>query len=301
VPEEGAVLIRFDLAAGAPAPDELRLWVYADQGPLWSDQRVPSEGALPPPQGTALGTILVQPGAAAGSLRIHARGLAKGARVLDGVVTIPPEGRSSAVELRLDTPLPDDTDGDGVPDAVDDCRAVADPQQYGCAGGGDGGVDAALPTGCEEGSSCHLAPGASCSQDASCASGFCVDGVCCANACIGPCRSCNQPNADGVCQSYPSGTDPQRECGSATCNGAGACGSAPTTGKQNGSVCQRGSECTSGFCTDGVCCNEACGDVCRSCATGSCKVLKLEEDEPLCTLPKICDLDGKCIDLHGGR
>ena len=79
------------------------------------------------------------------------------------------------------------------------------------------------------------------------------------NACIGPCRSCNQPNADGMCQPYGQGSDPAVECtAGATCNGAGACGPPVGGPKPNGQLCGAGTECTSGFCKDGVCCNNAC-------------------------------------------
>jgi hypothetical protein len=293
-PEPGAVLLRFELEPGAAAPDELRLWIYDDSGPLWDGVRIPDEGPLPAPKGRELGTVLVQPGAATGALRIHARALTSGSRLLDGFLTIAAGARSSTSTVELEAALPDDTDGDGIPDAVDDCFAVADSAQRGCAST-DGGSDAA-PSGCD-GGGCGRAAGASCSQDASCASGFCVDGVCCANACVGPCRSCNQPNADGVCQSYAAGSDPEHECDHATCNGAGACGAASSEKKSNGSVCGSGSDCSSGFCTDGVCCNEACGDACRSCATGSCKTLTLTTDDPVCSLPMICDTHGSCVDL----
>jgi hypothetical protein len=300
VAEPGAVLLHFALTDGAPTPEELRLWVYDDTGALWSDARFPSEGGLPPPQGRELGTILVQPGTSAGILRIHAVGLIGGAPALDGVLTVPASSRGSAdLTVMLASELTDDTDRDGVPDAIDDCKAVANPTQTGCSAPVDGGVDGGrIDAASCDAAGCQRANGAACGTDGECSSGFCADGVCCANACVGPCRSCNQPNADGLCQSYPSGTDYEHECGTATCNGAGACGTPPApSSKDNGSVCGKSTECKSGFCTDGVCCRESCTDVCHSCATGSCQELKLQEDAPSCTYPKICDLRARCIDL----
>src|SRR5256885_1447976 len=85
VPEPGAVLLRMTLTAGTPTPDELRIFVYDDTGTLWSDVRVPEQGALAPADATRLGTILIQPGASTGTLRLHIRGLAGGARVSEGV------------------------------------------------------------------------------------------------------------------------------------------------------------------------------------------------------------------------
>ncbi len=297
VPEAGAVLLHFELADGAPPPDELRLWVYDDSGPLWSDVRIPGEGALPPPQGRDLGTILIQPGASSGTLRIHARGFSGGSRRLDGTLKVPADARGSAnLTLELLADLPDDTDGDGIPDPIDDCAAVADPAQTGCSrsdGGADSGTDAASDC---PGGRCNLPAGATCGTDGDCAAGFCVDGVCCANACVGPCRSCNQSGAGGLCQPYSNGSDPDQEC-SGTCNGAGACGAAPSGNKDDGSTCGAASECKSNFCVDGVCCREACDGTCKSCATGTCKEIKLQEDAPNCSYPRICDLRGRCIDL----
>jgi hypothetical protein len=44
--------------------------------------------------------------------------------------------------------------------------------------------------------------------------------------------------------------------------------------KRDGAICSVAADCTSGFCADGVCCNEGCGGACESCAlpnsTGLC-------------------------------
>jgi hypothetical protein len=62
-----------------------------------------------------------------------------------------------------------------------------------------------------------------------CASGFCVDGVCCDTAGSGTCASCNPKDKVGTCTPYLAGTDPQDECSQgtppcqSTCAGVGAC------------------------------------------------------------------------------
>jgi hypothetical protein len=82
---------------------------------------------------------------------------------------------------------------------------------------------------CAADGACKAKNGAACSSATSCASEFCVDGVCCDSACDGTCVSCNQANRAGKCSPYPAGSDPRDECGlgigacSSTCNGAGAC------------------------------------------------------------------------------
>ncbi|HMF43343.1 MAG TPA: hypothetical protein VKQ32_21875 [Polyangia bacterium] len=306
--EAGAVLLDLSVTSGVTTPDELRVFVYDDTGTLW-DTRVPQSGALMPQSPTHLGTVLLQPGATQGGMRIHVQGLAASVRVADGTMTIPPPPRGQFA-LVLDGAVPADGDGDGVPDAIDDCPAVANPNQGGCPGTNDGGADTAPDDGgsdtapddggqdalgCDASGACDRAIGAQCTDGAQCHSTFCVDGVCCANACVGPCRSCNQPNNDGMCLPYPQGMDPAAECtGGMTCNGVGSCGPAPGGPKVNGELCSAGSECSSTFCKDGVCCNSACDTPCHSCATGTCNAVTRMPDPPECYGTKTCNAAGKC-------
>jgi len=322
--ESGALMLSLSTASGAAAPDELRISVYDDTGVLWKDARVPASGALVPESGSRLGTVLVQPGATSGNLRLHVRGLIAGARALDGLLVVLPAERSRGTfALTLDAAEVADTDVDGVPDAIDDCPAAADPDQRGCSnddggvgggagggggsGGGGGGGDAdaatdgpALDAGvdiCADGG-CGRPLGATCSVEIQCASGFCVDGVCCGSACTGPCRSCNQPGKDGMCVAYQQGSDPNRECTTGlTCNGVGSCGPPPSGSKQQGELCGAGPECQSGFCVDGVCCATACTEACRTCATGTCLDVRRKEDAPECVAPMTCNATARCVAL----
>ena len=99
-PEAGAVLLELDLAAGAPVPDELRLFIYDDNGVLWQDARVPADGPLSPESATRLGTVLIQPGDAQGTLRIDARGLRAGGLTDEGTLSVPPDVRSPRASMR---------------------------------------------------------------------------------------------------------------------------------------------------------------------------------------------------------
>ncbi|MGB8295883.1 MAG: kelch repeat-containing protein [Polyangia bacterium] len=94
-----------------------------------------------------------------------------------------------------------------------------------------------------------------------CASGFCVDGVCCAAAsCSGSCQSCSVAGHEGICVRAAPGTEVPGSCANGqACDGSGACKS------KNGTTCSRASVCASGFCVDGVCCESACADTCLSC------------------------------------
>ncbi len=93
--------------------------------------------------------------------------------------------------------------------------------------------------------------GGSCATNAECASGFCVDGVCCNSACRGACVSCVSPGAVGTCLPAPVGSrDPRAVCVNqgvascgqdGTCDGAGGC-----------ALYAAGSECTPSFCTGNV-------------------------------------------------
>jgi hypothetical protein len=84
--------------------------------------------------------------------------------------------------------------------------------------------------------------GASCQVSSECVSAFCVDGVCCNNACTGACRSCALAGSRGTCMPTASGAaDPRAICApeavttcgrSGKCDGAGACQRYPT-----GTIC----------------------------------------------------------------
>ena len=349
VPEPGAVLLRVKLKPGSPLPDELRVFVYDDTGALWRDVRVPERGPLPSKNSGQLGTILIQPGTTVGGIRVHLRGTMAGIRVLDGLLRIAKQDRPrGSFDVTLEDAEPSDADGDGVPDDIDDCPAIANAAQGGCPGGGgdagtpsdasddagddaggtvvdapvdteidarttdavtgtdaitgtDAGTDVGIgadagPT-CAFAGGCNLPRGAGCTNDEQCASSFCVDKVCCADACVGKCRACNQPGNDGICVGYAPMIDPERECASGmTCNGAGACGAASSTGnKTNGEICAAASECGSRFCKDGVCCNSACNKGCESCSTGTCTPVTRNQDAPECVAPMRCNPSGKCV------
>src|SRR5438552_1437 len=52
-------------------------------------------------------------------------------------------------------------------------------------------------------------PGAACGCKAECASGFCVDGVCCDKACDGACQTCTLPGKAGTCAPAAAGATPR--------------------------------------------------------------------------------------------
>ena len=239
-----------------------------------------------------------------------------------------------------------DGSGNCVPGPSVACAPFScSPQTNRCLAGCAGDTDCWPGWVCLAGACSLRSIGNPCTLNTECVSGFCVDGVCCNNACNGACRSCAFPSAlgnctavwagavdphgfcvampvetcgrngscDGVggCANYPAGT----ACGvagcrdgtnatAAKCNGVGTCvrstnscepfacdtkgGQCRTTcagdqdcaagqpclngrcGSKESALCTKDTECTSGICSQGVCCRQRCDGVCQSCAlTGS--------------------------------
>jgi MYXO-CTERM domain-containing protein len=163
--------------------------------------------------------------------------------------------------------------------------------------------------------------GMSCTAGSTCATGFCVDGVCCDTACDGLCVSClaaETGGADGTCAGVTAGTDPGNECvdsGAAECgtngfcNGFGACQTYPSY-PCTPNPCTSGSECASGQCVDGICCDRACAGTCEACTAakkgwgtdGSCDYIVAGSDpdsECAAMGTGVCAGEGACDGLGG--
>ncbi len=126
--------------------------------------------------------------------------------------------------------------------------------------------------------------GAGCSpaMASACASGNCVDGVCCtqtAAQCAGTCKSCNVAGMAGTCLSVPAGLPDD------TCPSDQACDTAQQCKRRLGQACNMFSECASGNCVDGVCCDTACNDKCKQCnlasKRGTCSFVPSGEEDPV--------------------
>ncbi len=128
------------------------------------------------------------------------------------------------------------------------------------------------------------ANGTACGTDnAKCASQFCVDGVCCEQACTGQCMSCNNTGMAGKCANVPRlqedtsyvddagmPVDCTLAVGGAKCDGMGKCLRAV------GIACNTGPQCLSGQCAAGTMkCLGATGELCSAlgdCASNNCAV-----------------------------
>jgi hypothetical protein len=170
----------------------------------------------------------------------------------------------------------------------------------GCAASGDAcSTTCAADADCTEGfcTATHVCAskrklGDGCADARECASGHCVDGVCCNNACDGQCAACAETGSVGTCTAIagaPRGT--RKACDGAgttcvgTCDGVNAlacnypgtlvrCGGACASGKETRPVCDGKGACVTGepiACGAYVCDVDRCKTACvgdDDCATG---------------------------------
>ncbi len=154
---------------------------------------------------------------------------------------------------------------------------------------------------CQKYPSQSACDGSKCTTANDCASGFCLDSVCCTSGCTGACNVCSAARkgqgVDGVCDFIKAGLDPDNECpstigvgscaGDAVCDGAGACMSAASgsdcgstsciglDAQNNASTCSNDGTCTDNgiaSCHPYVCSGIACLTSCTSqadCAAGA--------------------------------
>ena len=157
----------------------------------------------------------------------------------------------------------------------------------------------ASPNTCGPDGVCGLPNGAPCTPGVTvCASGHCVDGVCCDSTCKFACEVCNAGTRgwpggiDGVCTIAPAGYP--STCAPYVCDGTNPfcpffCGSDDDCDADShcndltgacvedfalGASCSRDAQCQSGFCVGGVCVAKSeLGEACTGadeCASGHC-------------------------------
>jgi MYXO-CTERM domain-containing protein len=187
-----------------------------------------------------------------------------------------------------------------------------------------------------QGAACAPLQGGDCKQADCrvCQSGFCSDGVCCDEACSSSCDVCSKglgASQDGLCSLAAAGYDGTPSCASIKCSGVSAtcplecevdaqckvaesCNPVTKTCDPvggTGSACKSNSQCTSGICADGFCCNVACNGACEACsadkkgygADGVCQDIQAgtdpddecpSESAQTCKLSGMCDGKGAC-------
>ncbi len=175
---------------------------------------------------------------------------------------------------------------------------------------------------CDPSGACKKILGQPCVQNAECTTNNCVDNVCCDSPCNGACDACGR---DGRCAPLPKSETGSPSCAPYACSGTSAscatsctddssCVAAAhckipagsTTGTcvpdlAPGSICTSSSQCASGACIDGYCCNSTCSGGCSACsvangasANGTCTILpKGAAGTPSCS-PFLCGGAGAC-------
>jgi hypothetical protein len=164
--------------------------------------------------------------------------------------SVPDSGPDSAADSAAES-APDsaadsasDATPDSAADSAPDSAPDAAPDSTPCpVPDGAFEVSADAPAPHPDGAPTVAVDAKPCVHDRECASGHCVEGVCCDSPCTEPCHSCALFGSAGRCTLEPLGVDLKQECGPAlaclgTCNGAGAC-----IGAGPGTQCAR-SRCT---------------------------------------------------------
>ena len=178
---------------------------------------------------------------------------------------------------------------DGAPYSVTVGTQPSSPAQNCLVSSGSGTVNGAIATDIAVTCAALLATGSICSTDGDCDSGNCecADASCFTKKCSIVSYLCGFTTTGTSLSGYlPVGTDPNNDCPEYLCDGAGACqttcvsdsscdadafcnGSNACVPKLGlGSTCSMASQCSSGFCYDGYCCESACAGTCDN--TGTC-------------------------------
>jgi hypothetical protein len=265
IPEPGAVLLHLVCEREGPVPEELRAWVYDEQGTLWENARIPPEGQLVGKACPDLGTVLIQPGTSQGALRIRIQAWTNGVPVLNGTLTIPQiNGGDRTFELVLQTELPGEVDG-GF-------------NEKDASGVDRRGVEGDVHTPFEDVKKYDSA--------------------------ALPDRPLDNFNRESEAKSDRRdevGVDANRDLGveDLSPDTIPACEAQGLCNKPQGTICKQSAECASGSCADGVCCNNACQGPCRSCnqpsEMGTCHGYPSDTDPMLeCPTGSLCNGLGAC-------
>ena len=189
------------------------------------------------------------------------------------------------------------------------------------------GLCRAVSIGTDPDNECQQDTPASCGFTGTCnGSGACgrwSGTVCVAASCSGstytPAQTCN---GSGVCQTVSTSSCGEYMCGATACktscasnadctSGFFCLGSVCTTVKGQGSACTDPSQCSTGACVDGFCCETACTGGCMACAgsktaqaNGLCRgIIGGTDPDNECTADpsSTCGLDGTCDGSGGCR
>ena len=147
--------VRVSLAAGSGfSADDLKISVFDRNGRVVNGSDLGAASRLP-------GDVVVELSGGAGEVRVVAAGWSTGAMTGDAAGRVPVvAGSEVPLLLTLATPALPDSDGDGVPDVIDNCPTVPNPDQASsdgsdvgdaCRGGGSGDGGVVVPASCGNG------------------------------------------------------------------------------------------------------------------------------------------------------
>lgn len=322
-----SVLLRLAAEPGLPTPDTLLLDLFEDSQRRLEGQRLPAQG---PPQLPS--EVVLYPPQSTGTLRLLVHARLGGAVIGEGATIVElRSGQQVSAEILITGGRLLDRDGDGVPDVIDNCPDVPNPEQEPCTmdGGldaGDGSTDAgdgpAVDLGPDLGVDLVLTPdlplecttAAQCDDNNDCTADSCVN-----TACVRTPTNAGGPCDDGnACTTKTSCTAGVCGGGSAvTCTGGTVCKTAScdpakgcvVTNRSDGSTCDDGKYCTMGTkCTSGVCgggtprdcgtpgtCEQlSCNETSNSCVTSLLAAGTSCDDADLCTQGESCSVGGTC-------
>lgn len=141
------VLLRIEADAALGAPDHVMLELYGSAGWEVRARRLPASGTVTLPS-----EVVLYPPRSSGTLRVLLRARQDSGDVLgegSGEVVLKADDQAKLTVIIRPGRLAD-RDGDGVPDVIDNCPDLANPEQGPCGGADaqtdgprDGGVDAA--------------------------------------------------------------------------------------------------------------------------------------------------------------
>jgi hypothetical protein len=224
------------------SPTQVRLDVFDGSG----GNQIATLDRMAEAQSTAsspLGSVVIFAGnnASLGTLHIEGRRSSGGAMMSSGSVDVPLVANRQ-VTARLMLGHAGGTGDAGAGQGGSGASGSGGSSGSGGTGnaaGGSGGTtppptDAAMPP--VDSGSTLAGNGTDCRSAATCASGFCVDSVCCDGACATLCHGCNLSGSRGTCKAFaagsqcapPSCTSGDNLIPARTCDSSGNCNSAGT-------------------------------------------------------------------------